>query len=124
LTRFTHPVNRHFDEEHSMMPTGQQRKIAILCLLIFFAFVYMGLLSWMKTLTGNPLLDGVVGVVAGLYICSQPAANAVDLLFFQRFSIQQLTSGWSGLRWLALNLLTFLMGWLMITTGAMRLAAR
>jgi hypothetical protein len=93
-------------------------------MLIFIAFIYMGLLSWMKTLTGYPLLDGVVGVLAGLYICSQPAANAVDLLFFQRFSIQQLTSGWPGLRWLTLNLLAFLMGWLMITTGAMRLAAR
>jgi hypothetical protein len=107
-----------------MMRKEHQRKVGVLCGLILMAMAYGGLRLWLPTLTGNPLVDGVIGIVLGLYICSHPAANAVDLLFFQRHSLQQLTSGWSGLGWLALNLLTLLMGWLMIATGAARLAAR
>ncbi len=30
------------------------------------------------------LFDGSVGVLLGLYICSQPAANGIDLMFMQR----------------------------------------
>jgi hypothetical protein len=107
-----------------MMQKEHQRKVAVLCGLILIAVVYGDLRLWLRALTGNPLMDGVIGIVLGLYICSHPAANAVDLLFFQRSSLQQLTSGWSGLGWLALNLLALLMGWLMIATGAARLAAR
>jgi hypothetical protein len=107
-----------------MMRKEHQRKVGVLFGLILIAIVYGGLLLWLRTFTGNPLMDGVIGIVLGLYICSHPAANAVDLLFFQRKSLQQLTSGWSGLGWLALNLLALLIGWLMITTGATRLAVR
>ena len=107
-----------------MMQKEHQHKIRVLCGLILMVMAYGGLLLWLRTFTGNPLIDGVIGIVLGLYVCSHPAANAVDLLFFQRYSIQQLTSGWSGLGWLALNLLALLMGWLMIATGAARLAAR
>jgi hypothetical protein len=107
-----------------MMHKERRRKVGVLCGLILIALVYTGVLLWLHTLTGNPLMDGVIGIVVGLYICSHPAANAVDLLFFQRYSIQQLASGWSGLGWLALNLLTLFMGWLMITSGATRFAVR
>jgi len=107
-----------------MMQKEHQRKVGVLCGLILVAVAYGGLRLWLRTLTSNPLMDGVIGIVLGLYICSHPAANAVDLLFLQRSSLQQLASGWSGLGWLALNLLALLMGWLMIATGAARLAAR
>jgi hypothetical protein len=107
-----------------MMRKEHQRKVGTLCGLILIAIAYGGLRLWLRTFTGNPLVDGTIGIVLGLYICSHPAANAVDVLFFQRYSRQQLTSGWSGLGWLALNLLTLLMGWLMVATGAARLAAR
>jgi hypothetical protein len=107
-----------------MMQKEHQRKVGVLCGLILMAMAYGGLLLWLRTFTGNPLMDGVIGIVLGLYICSHPAANAVDLLFFQRYSLQQFISGWSGLGWLALNLLALLMGWLMIATAAARLAAR
>jgi hypothetical protein len=107
-----------------MMQKEHQRKVGVLCGLILMAMAYGGLLLWLRTFTGNPLMDGIIGIMLGLYICSHPAANAVDLLFFQRYPLQQLTSGWSGLGWLALNLLALLMGWLMIAAGAARLAAR
>lgn len=107
-----------------MMPKNYQRKVGVLCGLILLAMAYDGGLLWLRTFTGNSLLDGVIGIVLGLYICSHPAANAVDLLFFHQYALPQFTSGWSGLGWLALNLLALLMGWLMITIGAARLAAR
>jgi hypothetical protein len=107
-----------------MMRKEHQRKVGVLCGLILVAMAYGGLRLWLPALTGNPLMDGAIGIVLGLYICSHPAANAVDLLFFRRYSLQQLASGRSGLGWLALNLLSLLMGWLMIATGAARLAAR
>lgn len=106
------------------MQKEHQRKVGVLCGLILIAMAYGGLLLWLRTFTGNPLMDGAIGIVLGLYICSHPAANAIDLLFFQRYSLQQFISGWSGLGWLALNLLALLMGWLMIATAAARLAAR
>ncbi len=106
-----------------MMQKEHRRKVGILCGLILTAMAYGGLLLWRRTFTGNPLMDGVIGILLGLYVCSHPAANAIDLLFFQRYSPQQLTSGWSGLGWLALNLLALLMGWLTIATGAAHLAA-
>ena len=68
------------------------------------------------------LLDGIIGVLLGLYICSKPAANAVDLIFFRRGELRQLTSGWSGLGWLSLNLLVLFVGWVVIFTGTTHMA--
>ena len=45
------------------------------------------LLHYLHTLTGIPVLDGSMGVTLGLYICSHPAANAVDMLFFERYNL-------------------------------------
>jgi hypothetical protein len=90
--------------------------------VILLAVAYCVLLFVLRTLTGIRLLDGSVGVVLGLYICAQPAANAVDLLFFERGTLQRLSAEWAGLGWLGLNLLALAMGWLVITLGAATLA--
>jgi hypothetical protein len=90
--------------------------------VIGLAVVYCGLLFALRTLTGVRLLDGSVGVLLGLYICAQPAANAVDLLFFERGALQRLSAEWTGLGWLSLNLLALALGWLVITLGAATLA--
>jgi hypothetical protein len=37
--------------------------------------------------------------------------------------LHELSSQWSGVAWLALNLLVLFCGWLVITLGAARLAA-
>jgi hypothetical protein len=92
-------------------------------MLVVLACVYLGWLSYLGTLTGWPTLDGILGVMLGLYICSHPAANAVNLLFFERQAWYELSSEWSGVAWLALNVLVLFCGWLVITLGAARLAA-
>jgi hypothetical protein len=91
--------------------------------LIVVATTADGLLLWQATLTGSPFLDGIISIMLGLYICSHPAASAVDLLFFPRHPFRQLTSSWTGLGWAALNGLALLLGWWMIALGTARLAA-
>jgi hypothetical protein len=92
-------------------------------MLVVAACVYLGWLSYLGTLTGRPTLDGIIGMLLGLYICSHPAANAVNLLFFDRWALREITSEWAGLGWLGLNVLVQFFGWLTITLGAARLAA-
>jgi hypothetical protein len=98
------------------------RNTMVLWGLILLAMVYGSLLYYLPTLTGAKMLDGSLGVLLGLYICSHPAANAVDLLFFKRRALYALSSEWSGIGWLALNMLVLLVGWIVIVIGATRLA--
>lgn len=102
---------------------GGRRGARVLWGLIVLALVYTGLIYHLDSLTGSKMLDGVLDVVLGLYICSHPAANAVDLLFFERAGLRRISSERDGLGWLALNLLVLLVGWFVIVTGTTRLVA-
>ena len=94
----------------------------MLGLVVLLALAYGGWLYFQRTLTGSYRLDGVVGVLLGLFICSRPAANMLDLLFTWRY--QATTSEWSAMGWLALNVLVTIVGWIVITVGATRLIDR
>ena len=67
---------------------------------------------------------GITGIVLGLYICSNPASNAIDLIFMERGSLGRLSSHWSGIGWLALNGAALILGWFVIVLGAIQLAGR
>lgn len=69
-------------------------------------------------------MDGAFSVLLGLYICSRPAGNAIDLIFFERSPFHRMITQWSGIGWLALNILTLVMGWIVIHLGAIHLASR
>ncbi len=84
------------------------------------ALAYVGALWLFGTLTGNDVADGTIGVLLGLYVCSHPAANAIDLLFFRRHAARDLVAGTEGTVWLALNVLTLVAGWFAIWVGALR----
>jgi hypothetical protein len=90
------------------------RKLAILALV---AAAYSALMH-AGTITGSERLDGQIGVMLGLYICSHPAANGVDVLFFDRQALRRLASGWTGVGWLVLNLFVLVAGWFVIVVGA------
>ena len=77
------------------------RNYKTLGLVIVLALLYMGWMYIQRTITGMPRLDGTIGVLLGLFICSRPAANMLDLLFAQRSHAA--SSEWSAIRWLALN---------------------
>lgn len=98
------------------------RNFRILGLLVVLAVLYIAILAYRHTLTGTPRLDGILGVLFGLYICSRPAAHFVDFLFFGRYR-QRLTSRQEDLLWLILNILVFAVGWMVIVVGATRLTA-
>jgi len=46
------------------------------------------------------------------------------MLFFERDILRQNSSEWSVVRWLALNLLVLLAGWMVVFVGIMRLVDR
>ena len=100
---------------------GRGRNTRVLWGMVLLAFAYGAMLHYLATITGVRFLDGVIGVAIGLYICSHPAANAVDILFFDRYFLQQISSNWSGLWWLGLNGLVMFAGWLVIVSGTARL---
>jgi len=108
----------------SQQRDGRNTGARALWALIVLGLLYLGLVFFTPTLTGISLLDGSIGVVLGLFICSRPAGNAVDMLFYERGAFRRLTSGWAGIGWLALNLLVLFVGWLVIVSGAIRFAGR
>ena len=103
-------------------PRRYKRNTRTLLGLMVLAVVYVGLLSAMCRLTGINLLDGGIGVALGLYICAHPAANAVNMLFFERGTLQS-SSGGSLVRWLLLNLLVLLAGWMVLFVAIRQLVA-
>ena len=102
---------------------SQQRQPGVLWGLIVLAIVYSAALRSLRTLTGLPMLDVFISVAFGLYICSRPAANAIKMLYFERYSLRQISSDWEILRWLGLNLLVLLVGWVVIFFGLIQFAA-
>ena len=100
-----------------------ERNSWILWALTLLAIIYGSALRYLGALTGSPQLDGIIGVILGLYVCSHPAANAVNMLFFDRHALRQATSEGSMAGWMALNLLTLAAGWMIIYAGIIRLVA-
>ena len=88
---------------------------------ILLAVAYLALVDLLETQPYTHLVRGSIGVIVGLYMCSHPAATAVDILFFNRGGLRQLPSGWSGAGWIALNALVVALGWFVITSGMSRL---
>lgn len=92
----------------------------LLCGMVALALGYGALVRFVPSLTGHERVDGTIGVLLGLYICSHPAANAIDLVFMERTALHHVTSEWEGLGWLGLNLAVMVVGWLVIVSGTTR----
>ena len=107
-----------------MNQPGLGRKIKLLWALVLLGIGYSGLLYEGYTLTGTDHIDGIIGVLLGLYICSHPAATAVEMLFFRRGARPLFSSKRSTVLWLALNGLALLVGWIVIFVGTTRLVGR
>jgi hypothetical protein len=99
-------------------------KIILLLALVVPGIVYCGWVYSQRTLTGIDKWDGIVGVVLGLYICSHPAANLVDMLFFIRGRRSPFPSSKSVVSWFALNTLVLFIAGVVIFVGTTRLIGR
>ncbi len=84
---------------------------------ILLASAYGTALYGLGTVSGNAILDGIVGVLLGLYLCSCPARATIDVLFADRFAFEQVWSRWSGKAWLAGHGLVMLGGWVVVFVG-------
>ena len=104
------------------MERTRARNYKTLAVVVVLAILYIGWMYAQHTITGMSRLDGTIGVLLGLFICSRPAANMLDLLFTQRS--RAAASEWSALGWLALNGIVMFVGWFVITVGATSLIGR
>jgi EamA domain-containing membrane protein RarD len=91
--------------------------------LLASAAAYLVWVGLFPAYTFGLLVDGSVGIVLGLYICSQPAANGIDLMFVQRGTFRRVMRQSDGIEWLMLNALVMLIGWFVIVLGAARFMA-
>jgi len=98
-----------------------QHNLKLLWALVVLTLGYSYWPYFFPALTAPPRLDGSIGVILGLYTCSRPAANALDMLFLERSALRRVTSKWAELAWLALNLLVMGLGCFVIVTGVIRL---
>jgi magnesium-transporting ATPase (P-type) len=88
--------------------------------LLLVAAVYGILIGEWGALHANVLIDGLIGVGLGLFICSFPASAAVDLLYMDRLALQRLASEWTDVAWVGLNLLVMVAGCMVTVVGATR----
>ena len=86
--------------------------------LLLIAGAYTGGLAYRHRITGIVRLDGSIGVVLGLFVCSRAASNLIDLALFGKNFSPAGTSRNSELRWIALNLLVLAIGCAVIIGGA------
>ena len=100
------------------------RKYILLSVLIVVGIAYCGFLHFQPTLTGRHDLDGMIGVVLGLYISSHPAAHLVDMFFYRRAIRYQFSSKRSFILWLSFNVLILLISGIVIFVGTTRLIGR
>jgi hypothetical protein len=92
--------------------------------LLVPAGVYLAWAAFYRSAFEMGPVDGIAGVLLGLYICAHPAANGIDLIFLQRGALQRVISRWNGIGWLALNCVVLFVGWLVIVAGATDLFRR
>lgn len=95
------------------------RSSGVLCGFMLLALAYSAVLFTYGPLTGDASIDGAIGVVLGLYVCSHPAANVLDLLFLDSGVVRR-GSEERGITWYVLNLLVLMAGWFVVWTGLTR----
>ena len=93
------------------------RSPAVLWTFMLLAIGYAGLMYTYSPLTGEIRLDGAIAVVLGLYLCSHPASNVLDLLFEEGGVRRSASADQRGILWYLLNLLLLIVGWFVVWTG-------
>jgi hypothetical protein len=112
------------DDDREVLSVRNRRAVAWLALMVLLGAAWILASSLLGTITGRQRIDGIIGVILGLYISSFPARHFVDLLVYwknegTRFPTRR-SLGW----WIALNGFVLLVGWLVIVVAAARFTAR
>lgn len=95
----------------------KRRSLSIMMLLglILVAVIYSGIIYTRPAFTTVGWVEGALGVMLGLFICSRPAAHLLDLLYRPHYAGPP--NLWI---WIALNLLTLFVGVLVVFIGVMQ----
>lgn len=88
------------------------------------ALVYVAGLALQGGLSGTDRLDGVIGVLLGLWTCSYPASHFLDLLLFHRYTLLQQKDRRSIFVWLLINGVVLAVGLTIIIVGMTRFTRR
>ena len=97
------------------------RNMQVLGAMLVLGGIYIGWLSYVGSISGSDRLDGTLGILLGLFIGSQPAANMLDILLFMKADTREsLITTHAGRFWLFMNLLTIFAAWAVVFTGALR----
>lgn len=92
----------------------------LLCVVIVLGVIYAAWLYTRQTITGSNFWDAAVGVLLGIYICSRPVSNLMDMLYAQNVRWKELKKR-AGMTWLVMNFITTFVGWATIVLGATRM---
>src|SRR3954451_14255471 len=103
-----------------MTPTSQHPRTRRMWTLLAPAAAYLSWILFYPAFSFGLLFDGSVGVLLGLYICAQPAAHGIDLIFMQRGALRRAVAHSAGVEWLMLNALVMIVGWFVMVLGAAR----
>jgi hypothetical protein len=105
--------------------TRIRQNLWLLGSMLVLAGAYLGWLAYIGPLTGSNRLDGTLGILLGLFICSHPAANMLDMLMFMSADTREgITTTNAGRFWLFLNLLTVFAAWAVIFGAILRFVDR
>ena len=89
--------------------------ICLLLGLILAALITSGIIYTRSAFASNDWVEGALGDMLGLFICSRAAAHLLDLLYRAHYS--EPPKLWI---WIALNLLTLLAGLILVFAGVMQ----
>lgn len=92
----------------------------LLCLVVVLGAIYAAWLYTRQTITGSNFWDAAIGVLLGIYICSRPVSNLMDMLYAQNVRWKELKKR-AGMTWLIMNFITTFVGWATIVLGATRM---
>jgi hypothetical protein len=96
------------------------RSSVVLWTFMLLALAYSGVMHAYGPLTGEVRIDGAIGIVLGLYVCSHPASNVLDLLFADGGIVRRGNTEERGIAWYVLNLLVLMAGWFVVWLGLTR----
>lgn len=97
-----------------------QRNMQTLFILILIGLAYIAWLRLHLPLTGAHQWDGIIGVLYGLYACSHPAGNVLDLILYGRYFHLPADARRVYNVWWFVNLLVLLVGYFVIVSGLLR----
>lgn len=103
-----------------MQAPAPQYNTGLLCTMVAVGVIHAAWLYTRHTITGSNFWDAVLGVLLGIYICSRPVGNLLDMLYTQNIRWTELKKR-AGVLWLVMNFITTVTGWATIVLGATRM---